>query len=89
MKIATELIRMLIFYEDYDTNKDAYANTLYCSSETNGKIIGIIITNIKKCINMLKKIDVSIWVSIIKNLNENIKSISDKYSMTNLEEFNL
>ena len=47
MKIATELIRMLIFYEDYDTNKDAYANTLYCSSETNGKIISI---NCNNCV---------------------------------------
>jgi hypothetical protein len=86
MKIVTELIRMLIFYEDYDTNKNKYANTLYYSSETNRKIIDSIIINIKECINMLKNIDISLWDGIINKLYENMKDEKNEKAMMNLEK---
>lgn len=77
---------MIIFYDGLDTDKNTYAKTLYCFSESNRKIIDIIVANIKKCINMLQKIDSSLWDGIVNKLSENMKNKSYENALQNLED---
>ena len=88
IKIATELIRMLIFYDGYNTKSNSHTTTLYDSSSNGLKVIDSIIASIRKCINMLKAVDTSIWDGIVNalhnNSNTNCSSIADIIKNFNL-----
>lgn len=90
LKIATELIRMLIFYDGYDTNTDTHTTTLYDSSSNGIKVIDNIIVSIRKCINMLKAVDSSVWDCIVNALHANSTTDKNDFSISDIiKKFNL
>ena len=62
IKIFTELIRLLIFYDGYDSNTSI---KLFDTSINGRKVIDNIIVSIRKCISLLKDIDSSLWDTLI------------------------
>ena len=71
IKIVTELIRILIFYDGYDTDNNSCSDALYDTSPNGRKVVDSIIVSIKKCMNLLKDIDSSIWDNVINSIQSN------------------
>lgn len=76
IKVMTELIRMMIFYDDYDSNP---TSKVFDTSVNGRKVTDSIIISIKKCVNLLKDIDSSLCNTIIDALNYDVVSVIRKY----------
>lgn len=78
IKVMTELIRMMIFYDDNDSNP---TSKVFDTSVNGRKVTDSIIISVKKCVNLLKDIDSSLCNTIIDALNYDVVSIIKKYNL--------